>query len=54
MNAGVWSGLITGALLICFLAGVAWVWSGRRQREFDEAARMPLEDERHTSKEDAR
>lgn len=45
MSAGVYSGLVTGLLLACFLAGTAWVWSGRREREFDEAARLPLDDE---------
>ena len=45
MNAGVFSGLVTGLLLVCFLAGVAWAWSSRRSREFDEAARLPLDDE---------
>ena len=45
MSAGVFSGLVTGVLLACFLAGAAWAWSGRRAREFDEAARLPLDDE---------
>ena len=45
MNAGVWSGLVTALLLACFLAGVAWAWSGRRRRDFDEAARLPLDEE---------
>jgi cytochrome c oxidase cbb3-type subunit 4 len=44
VSAGGFSGLVTGALLVCFLAGVAWAWSGRRARDFDEAARLPLDD----------
>jgi cytochrome c oxidase cbb3-type subunit IV len=44
MNAGLISGLVTGLLLLTFLGGVAWAWSGRRKQEFDEAARLPLED----------
>lgn len=45
MSAGVLSGVITGVLLACFLAGVAWAWSGRRRRDFDDAARLPLDEE---------
>ena len=37
------SGIITSVLMLLFLAGWAWAWSPRRTREFDEAARMPLE-----------
>jgi cytochrome c oxidase cbb3-type subunit 4 len=44
MNTGLLSGVITAILLIAFLGGVAWVWSARRKPEFDEAARLPLED----------
>ena len=44
MNAGLISGLVTALLLLTFLGGVAWAWSGRRTQEFEEAARMPLED----------
>lgn len=45
MSAGNWSGVVTALLLVCFLVGVAWVWSGRRRRDFDEAARLPLQDD---------
>jgi cytochrome c oxidase cbb3-type subunit IV len=45
MNAGTFSGVVTGVLLVIFLAGVFWAWSGRRSREFDEAAQLPLDDE---------
>lgn len=37
-------GIITAALLICFLAGTAWAYSSKRKAEFDEAARLPLDD----------
>ena len=46
MSSGVLSGVVTAILIVAFLGGVAWAWSARRKREFDEAARMPLEDER--------
>ena len=39
------SGIVTVVLLVLFLAGWAWAWSPRRKRAFDEAARLPLEDE---------
>ncbi len=45
MSPGAWSGVITGVLMLAFIAGVGWVWSSRRHDEFDEAARLPLEDE---------
>jgi cytochrome c oxidase cbb3-type subunit 4 len=37
-------GIITAILLMCFLAGTAWAYSGKRKAEFDEAAQMPLDD----------
>jgi len=39
------AGIVTIVSLIAFLAGVAWAMSGKRTREFDEAAQLPLEDE---------
>lgn len=38
------SGMITAILLACFIAGSFWVFSNRRNAEFEEAARLPLED----------
>jgi cytochrome c oxidase cbb3-type subunit 4 len=35
----------TVALLILFVAIVIWAFSSRRKRGFDEAARLPLEEE---------
>jgi cytochrome c oxidase cbb3-type subunit IV len=40
------AGIVTIVSLLAFLAGVAWAYSGKRRREFDEAARLPLEDGR--------
>ena len=37
------SGIITTILLLLFLAGWAWAWRPRRTRDFDEAARLPLD-----------
>ena len=38
------SGIITSILLVLFLVGWVWAWSPRRKRDFDEAARLALED----------
>ena len=38
------AGIVTIVSLVAFLAGVAWAMSGKRRREFDEGARLPLED----------
>ena len=45
MDAGILHGAWTAALLAVFAAIVVWAWSGRRKRDFDEAARLPLEEE---------
>jgi cytochrome c oxidase cbb3-type subunit 4 len=38
------TGIVTAILLLLFLAGSAWAWSGRRRDEFERAARMALDD----------
>ena len=45
MDAGLLHGLWTAAMIAVFVAIVAWAWSGRRKRDFEEAARLPLEEE---------
>ena len=39
------AGIVTLAAMIAFFAGVAWAMSGKRTREFDEAAKLPLEED---------
>jgi len=39
------SGIITSFLLLLFLAGWTWAWSPRRKRDFDAAARLPLDED---------
>lgn len=39
-----WSGIVTVLLLVLFVAAWAWAWSPRRKRDFDEAARLPLDE----------
>ncbi len=38
----------TVVLFIVFIAIVAWAWSSKRKKRFDEAARLPLEDDDST------
>ena len=45
MDAGFLHGAWTAALLAVFVAIVVWAWSARRARDFDEAARLPLEED---------
>jgi len=40
------SGIFTAILLVTFIALVFWAWSKRRQRDFSEASKLPLEDDR--------
>jgi len=37
--------IVTVVSLLTFLGIVAWAWSRRNQDRFDEAARLPFEDE---------
>lgn len=37
--------IVTVVSLLTFLGIVAWAWSKRNQDRFDEAARLPFEDE---------
>jgi len=39
------AGIITAILLVSFLAGSAWAYSGKRRAEFEAAARLPLEEQ---------
>lgn len=38
------STLMTVVMMIVFVTIVAWAYSGKRRAQFDEAARVPLED----------
>ena len=35
---------MTGILILVFIGIVLWAYSSRRRKDFDEAARLPLED----------
>lgn len=42
-------GLFTLVLMIAFVGIVIWAWSGKRRKDFDEAARLPLDDDSPSS-----
>jgi cytochrome c oxidase cbb3-type subunit 4 len=37
--------LSTLLLMLTFIGVVAWAWSGKRKKDFDEAARLPLDED---------
>jgi cytochrome c oxidase cbb3-type subunit 4 len=39
------AGIITAVLLVLFIGGWIWMWLPARRKEFEAAARIPLEDE---------
>jgi len=45
MDRGTLQGLATVLALLAFVGVVWWAWSGRQKQKFDQAARMPLEDD---------
>lgn len=44
------SGIISLTLLVLFIIGTIWVYSPRRKTEFDEAARLAVDDISEKSK----
>ncbi len=40
-----YSSLMTVVMLVVFLGIVAWAYSGKRRAAFDDAARVPLDDD---------
>ena len=45
MDSGTLQGLATVLALLAFVGVVWWAWSGRQKQKFDQAARMPLEED---------
>jgi cytochrome c oxidase cbb3-type subunit IV len=45
IDAGTLSGIFTAILLVLFVGMWIWAFSSRQRARFDEAARMPLEDD---------
>jgi cytochrome c oxidase cbb3-type subunit 4 len=50
MDIGTLRGLVTLALMLAFVGLVIWAYSRRRKADFDEMARMPLEEDRRPNK----
>ena len=48
MNFSLIHSIWTVLLFILFIGIIVWAWSAKRKRGFDEAARLPLEDENMT------
>ena len=46
MDMGTVRGLLTLALMVAFVAVWIWAWSSKRRKEFEEAARLPLDEQR--------
>mgnify|MGYP001575267098 CR=1 FL=1 len=45
MNYGLIHSIWTVMLLLLFIGIIVWAWSGKRKQSFEQAARMPLDDE---------
>jgi cytochrome c oxidase cbb3-type subunit IV len=45
MDYSLFSSVMTVVMLVVFVGIVLWAWSGKRDAAFDEAARVPLDDE---------
>lgn len=45
MDLNDWRALVTVVAFVCFLAIVAWAYSSRAKKGFDEAAQIPFLDE---------
>jgi cytochrome c oxidase cbb3-type subunit IV len=50
MSSGTLSGIVTAFLIVLFVAGWVWAYSSRRRAQFDEAARLPLEEDHEVRK----
>jgi len=45
IDSGTLSGIFTAILLVLFVGMWVWAFSARRKAKFEEAARMPLEED---------
>ncbi|WP_192035268.1 cbb3-type cytochrome c oxidase subunit 3 [Halomonas sp. YLGW01] len=54
MDMGTFRGITTLLILIAFLGIVAWAYSKRRRKDFDEAANLPFADEQDDATPDDR
>lgn len=45
MDINTLRGILTAVLMVAFIGMVFWAYSRKRKADFDEAARLPLEDD---------
>jgi len=45
MNYGLIHSVWTVMMFALFIGIIVWAWSAKRKKQFDEAARLPLEDD---------
>jgi cytochrome c oxidase cbb3-type subunit IV len=45
MNYGLIHSVWTVMMFVLFIGIIVWAWSGKRKKQFDDAARLPLEDD---------
>ncbi|MGY6519840.1 MAG: cbb3-type cytochrome oxidase subunit 3 [Lysobacteraceae bacterium] len=45
MDTGTLNGIITAALIVAFIGAWIWAFSAKRKTDFEEASRLPLEDD---------
>jgi cytochrome c oxidase cbb3-type subunit 4 len=45
MDAGTWRGVFTAIMLLLFIAICFWTFSSKRDKDFAEAARLPLDED---------
>jgi cytochrome c oxidase cbb3-type subunit IV len=43
MDPGTWRGIFTAVMLLLFVAICFWAFSSKRNKDFEEAAKLPLE-----------
>jgi cytochrome c oxidase cbb3-type subunit IV len=53
MSIGTWHGLWSLLILVLFVGMVAWVWSDRRKGHYEQAGRIPLQED-NEPKDDSR
>jgi cytochrome c oxidase cbb3-type subunit IV len=50
MQDGTWHLAWTLLLMVAFIGIVYWAWSSRRRKDFEEAASLPLEEDRKSGR----
>ncbi len=45
MSLGTVHGIMTAILVVAFIGIVIWAWSGKKKQDFEEAARLAVDDD---------